>query len=36
MDVNYFKKLRINPLMLMKLNSITYIYMYTVTIKKNK
>jgi hypothetical protein len=37
-DVNHFKKLRINPLLLVKLNSITYIYiyMYIVTIKKNK
>jgi hypothetical protein len=35
-DVNHFKKLMINPLLLVKLNSFISIYMYTVTIKKNK
>jgi hypothetical protein len=34
--VKPFKKLMINPLLFVKLKLIIYIYMYTVTIKKNK
>jgi hypothetical protein len=34
-EENHFKRINTNPLLFVKLNEIIYIYVYTITIKKN-